>query len=66
MPEAESDAVRRATRTGEPLGSREFISGLERQMGRWLHVGERGRPRGKPQSRDEAAIQGCLSVAGGE
>jgi hypothetical protein len=66
MPEAESEAVRRATRTGEPLGSRDFISGLERQMGKRLRVGERGRPHRKPQSREEAAMQGCLFVAGVE
>jgi putative transposase len=52
MPEAESEAVRRATRTREPLGSQEFISGLERQKGKRLRVGERGRPHRKPQLRD--------------
>ena len=58
--DAESEAVRRATRTGEPLGSREFVAGLERQTRKRLRVGERGRPRNLPQSREEAARQGCL------
>jgi putative transposase len=66
MPEAESEAVRRATRTGEPLGSREFISELESQMGKRLRVWERGRPKRKPQSQDKAAIQGRLFVADGK
>jgi len=36
--QAECDAVRRATHTGEPLGSREFLRQLERQAGRRLEV----------------------------
>jgi hypothetical protein len=39
------EAIRRATRTGEPLGSREFVAGLERRAGKRLRVLERGRPR---------------------
>jgi putative transposase len=58
--DAELDEVRRATHTGEPLGSREFIAGLERQTGRRLRVAERGRPRKMPQSSEEAAPRGCL------
>ncbi len=65
MSDAESEAVRRATRTGEPLGSREFLSALERRMGKRLRVWERGRPERKPQSREGAAVQGCLFVASG-
>lgn len=34
----------RATRTGEPLGSPEFVRDLERRAGRGLRVVERGRP----------------------
>lgn len=37
--------IRRATLTGEPLGSREFVSLLERIAGRRLRVLPRGRPR---------------------
>jgi putative transposase len=58
--ESEVEAVRRATRTGEPLGSREFILQLERRQGKRLTVGERGRPRRLPQSEEEAARQGNL------
>jgi putative transposase len=39
------DAMRRATLTGEPFGSEEFLAGLERQAGRRLRVLSRGRPR---------------------
>jgi hypothetical protein len=62
----ESEAVRRATRTGEPLGSREFILGLERRMGKRLRVGDRGRPRKKPQPAEKGAVQGSLFAAIGE
>jgi putative transposase len=37
--------LRRATLTGEPLGSREFVGRLEKMMGRRLQVFDRGRPR---------------------
>ena len=60
MNEADLDAVRRATRTGEPLGSREFLVSLERRSGKLLRVRERGRPKAIPQSPEEAARQGCL------
>jgi hypothetical protein len=42
--ETECDSTRRATHTGEPLGSREFLQQLERQAGRRLQVLARGRP----------------------
>jgi putative transposase len=45
MPDGESSAVREATRTGEPLGSPEFVVGLERQVGRRLRLFPRGRPK---------------------
>jgi putative transposase len=64
-PDGEVAAVRRATSTGEPLGSTEFIMGLERQAGRRLRVWERGRPRQKPQSGEEAVRQACLFAVGG-
>jgi putative transposase len=54
------EAIRRATRTGEPLGSRDFVAGLERRAGKRLRVLERGRPRRGPQSPEERARQGCL------
>ena len=54
------DAVRRATRTGEPLGSREFLVLLERRAGKLLRVRKRGRPKAIRQSAEEAARQGCL------
>ena len=42
--QTECDSIRRATHTGEPLGSREFLRQLERQAGRRLQVLARGRP----------------------
>jgi hypothetical protein len=45
IPEEHWAAVRHATRTGEPLGSSEFVTNLERQAGRRLRVLDRGRPR---------------------
>ena len=42
---AEWEAVRRATRTREPLGAEEFVMALEWQTGRKLRVLARGRPR---------------------
>jgi putative transposase len=47
--EGEEEAVRRATRTGEPLGSRRFVAELERRSGRRLRVLERGRPKRLPE-----------------
>ena len=59
MPDDESGAVRQATRTGEPLGSREFLTRLERQTGRRLQVFSRGRPKLAPKTR-EAGLRACL------
>jgi hypothetical protein len=64
--EGEFERVRRATRTGEPLGSREFIKDMERRAGRRLRVMERGRPKKTRQSADERARQGCLFAGAGE
>jgi putative transposase len=59
-PDGETEAVRQATRTGEPLGSREFVQGLERWAGRRLRVLARGRPKRKSGAPEDAAAQGCL------
>jgi putative transposase len=45
MPVDECDAVRGATRKGEPLGADEFVNALERRTGRTLRVLARGRPK---------------------
>ncbi|NCO52511.1 MAG: transposase [Deltaproteobacteria bacterium] len=45
--EGEDDPVRRATSTGRPLGSSTFLEILERQLGRSLKQGKRGRPSAK-------------------
>ncbi len=45
IPDGESCAVRTATRNGEPLGSVDFVIGLERKAGRRLRPLPRGRPR---------------------
>ena len=44
-PPAESEALRRATHNGQPLGSDDFVRSLERQSGRLLRVLPRGRPK---------------------
>jgi hypothetical protein len=41
----EGEAGWRATYAGEPLGSEEFVTNMERQAGRRLRVLPRGRPR---------------------
>jgi putative transposase len=56
----ESDSIRRATHTGEPLGSREFVATLERQAGRRLRVLARGRPRKKPEAVEGPNLQSSL------
>jgi putative transposase len=56
----ECDSLRRATHTGEPLGSREFVTALERQAGRRLRVLARGRPPKKPEAADQAGQQASL------
>jgi hypothetical protein len=61
----ESDSIRRATHTGEPLGSREFVVALERQAGRRLRVMARGRPQKKPEVVEEPGRQGSLFAGRG-
>lgn len=41
------DAIRKHTLTGRPLGSEEFVKGLERRFGRRLIALPKGRPKGK-------------------
>jgi hypothetical protein len=48
---AEGESIRRATHTGEPLGSGEFVAALEKQAGRRLRVLARGRPPRKSEER---------------
>ena len=57
----ECDLVRRATHTGEPLGSREFVDGLERNAGRRLRVLARGRPRKKPDAIEVGVQEGLFA-----
>ncbi len=60
LADGEIDAVRRATQTGEPLGSPEFLKQLEREAGRRLRVWPRGRPRKRPGPPEQAEVQVCL------
>ena len=60
MTEAESAVVRFATRTGAPLGSREFIAGLERERGRRLRVLARGRPKHKTTTAEPVTAESSL------
>jgi putative transposase len=60
MSGGECDTVRHATHTGEPLGSREFVTTLERQAGRRLRVLARGRPPKQPEAADPIGPQGGL------
>jgi putative transposase len=43
--ESELTTIRQCTHTGRPLGTREFIGSLEREMHRYLAAQKRGRPR---------------------
>jgi putative transposase len=61
----ECDSVRRATQTGEPLGSREFVAALERQAGRRLRVLARGRPQKKLETAGQADLQDGLLTGWG-
>ncbi len=54
LPAAERESLRRATLTGEPLGSQEFMTRLEREAGRRLRVLPRGRPRKQPEQGEMA------------
>jgi putative transposase len=65
MPADEVETVRRATRTGEPLGSRGFLAEMERRSGKRLRVLERGRPRNARESAIDGARQGSLFEAVG-
>jgi putative transposase len=61
--DTDSYAIRRATLTGEPLGSAEFVARLERETGRRLRVLARGRPRLPQESisiDSAAAAQACF------
>jgi len=51
--EATHTAIRNATETGRPLGSDEFISELESQVGRRLSPLPRGRPKNTPARRQQ-------------
>jgi putative transposase len=62
--ETSDDAIRRATRTGEPLGTGEFIALLERHAGKRLRVLERGRPKRATQSDEQVERQCVLSLTG--
>jgi len=55
--QTEYDSIRRATHTGEPLGSREFLRQLERQAGRRLRVLARGRPAKRPCQPERTRLQ---------
>jgi putative transposase len=50
VPDEECEALRKATATGAPLGSQEFVEGLERQAGR----------RRKEDAATGGGVQGCL------
>ncbi len=54
---ADCDSIRRATQTGEPLGSRAFLRQLERQAGRRLQVLARGRPAEQPNQPERNGLQ---------
>ena len=58
--------VRHATRTGEPLGSKEFVVALERQAGRRLRVLGRGHPRKVTATEKDRPTQaGLFATAAG-
>jgi putative transposase len=65
IPDGECDSVRRATHTGEPLGTREFVASLERQAGRRLRVLARGRPQKKPEAADQGNLRDGLLAGWG-
>ena len=54
-----AERIRLATRTGRPLGTRDFVVGLERALGRLLLPVKRGR---KPQA--HSASTGLLGAKG--
>lgn len=55
--QAECNSIRRATHTGEPLGSYAFLRQLERHAGRRLQVLARGRPVKRPNRPDQTCLQ---------
>ena len=55
---AEGESIRRATHTGEPLGSGEFVAALEKQAGRRLRVLARGRPQRKSEGEEGSGWHG--------
>ena len=63
LSQGECDSLRRATQTGEPLGSRQFLRQLERQAGRRLEVLSRGRPAKRPNKPDPICLQQGLFSA---
>ena len=61
MGDEELNRMRRSTRLGEPLGSEDFVSELERKTGRRLRVLARGRPSAKKVA---GAVVGQSSLFG--
>jgi len=55
---AEGESIRRATHTGEPLGSGEFVAALENRAGRRLRVLARGRPQRKSEGEEGSGWHG--------
>jgi len=52
--ERESDAIRRSTHSGRPLGSAHFVERLETELARPLMARHGGRPKKKEASREPA------------
>jgi putative transposase len=52
----ELTAIRNATYTGRPLGSREFVVGLEKKLGRRLEVRAVGRPKRDEDRKDQLSL----------
>ena len=61
MGDEELNRMRRSTKLGEPLGSEDFVSELERKTGRRLRVLARGRPSAKKVA---GAVVGQSSLFG--
>ena len=54
--DGELTAIRNATYTGRPLGSREFVAGLEKKLGRRLEVRAVGRPKDNGDRKDQLSL----------
>jgi putative transposase len=54
--DAESEAIRRSTHTGRPLGAPEFIEALEKALSRRLRAEKGGRPRKVARETDRQSI----------